>query len=539
MQRRDFLSRLSLAMGAAVAARGALAQQRATKSILDYGANPNGKALCTKAIQRAIDEVSHAGGGIVHAPAGRFLIGGLELKSGVTLYLDADCTLLGSTSIDDYESRPSTKGFHVLFAQNAEDVSLTGPGTIDGQGPTFWEKADRAPALPEDAWKDVATHYVQVKKGKQRPSPMIEFAQCKNVNVSGVTLKFSAGWTIRSAACEQVKIDGIHIRNPFFGINTDGIDIAASNDVQISNCDILTGDDAIVMKSANPYGEPRPTKNIKVTNCKMTTSCNGFKIGTETSGAFENISFSDSIVYSDPGSPLNTHVIAGVSIEMVDGGSIDGVNISNIKMQNVRTPIFVRLEQRKRSDASFLRNVTIDGVQASGAIITSSITGVPWLRPSDITVSNCHIRTVEQGKGDWVHRDIPEEPDHYPEAWMLGHLPAYGFYVRHADRIRLNNIEIVPDKPDSRPAIVCEDVNDVNLDGLALAAPMDDAPLIDLRNTTKASLTGMHSPAGVKVFAEVSGNKSSGIALKGNTLAAGQQAVAYTHGAADGSAQVE
>jgi hypothetical protein len=224
---------------------------------------------------------------------------------------------------------------------------------------------------------------------------------------------------------------------------------------------------------------------------------------------------------------------------MVDGGSIDGVNISNIKMQNVRTPIFVRLEQRKRSDASFLRNVTIDGVQASGAIITSSITGVPWLRPSDITVSNCHIRTVEQGKGDWVHRDIPEEPDHYPEAWMLGHLPAYGFYVRHADRIRLNNIEIVPDKPDSRPAIVCEDVNDVNLDGLALAAPMDDAPLIDLRNTTKASLTGMHSPAGVKVFAEVSGNKSSGIALKGNTLAAGQQAVAYTHGAADGSAQVE
>jgi len=271
----------------------------------------------------------------------------------------------------------------------------------------------------------------------------------------------------------------------------------------------------------------------------MSTSCNGFKIGTETSGAFENISFSDSYIYSDAANPVNTRVISGIALEMVDGGSIDGVAISNIKMQNVRTPIFVRLEQRKRSDSSFLRNVSIDGVQATGAIITSSISGVPGLRPSDITVSNCHIHTVEQGKRDWVHRDIPEEPDHYPEAWMLGHLPAYGFYVRHADRVRLNNIEIIPDKPDSRPAIVCEDVDDVTLNGLALGAPVDNAPLIDLRDTTKASLTGIKSPSGVKVFAEISGGKSSGIVLKGNTLAAGQQAVAYTHGAADGSAQVD
>jgi polygalacturonase len=525
-------------MGAAVAGR-AVAGQPAAKSILDYGANPSGKSLCTKAIQRAIDDVAHAGGGIVHAPAGKFLIGGLELKSRVTLYLDADCTLLGSTSIDDYESRPGGKGFHVLFAQNAEDVGISGPGTIDGQGPTFWEKSDRAPALPEDAWKDVATHYVQVKKGKQRPSPMIEFAQCKNVNVSGVTLKFSAGWTIRSAACEKVSIDGIHIRNPFFGINTDGIDIAASNDVQISNCDILTGDDAIVMKSANPYGEPRPTKNIKVTNCKLTTSCNGFKIGTETSGSFENISFSNSFIYSDASNPLNAHVIGGISLEMVDGGSIDGVTVSNIRMQNVRTPIFMRLEERKRNDASFLRNISIDGVEASGAIITSSITGVSGLRPSDITVSNSHIRTIEQGKRDWVHREIPEEPEHYPEAWMLGRLPAYGFYIRHADRVQLRNVEIATDKPDARPAIVCDDVNDVTLDGLQLAAPVDDAPLIDLRDTSRASLTGMHAPVGVKVFAEISGSKSAEIALKGNTLDAGQQAAAYTHGATDDAAKVE
>jgi polygalacturonase len=538
MLRRDFLSGISLAMGGVVAGRVATAQQ-AAKSILDYGANPNGKSLSTKAIQRAIDEISRAGGGVVHAPSGIFLVGGLELKSRVTLYLDAGCTLLGSTSIDDYESRRGSGGYHLLFAQNAENVTLSGPGTIDGQGPAFWESANRPPAPPENVWKDVATHYVQVKKGGHRPSPMIEFAQCRNVSVNGVTLKNSAGWTLRSAACETVSIDGIRIRNPYFGINTDGIDIAASRDVQVSNCDIVTGDDAIVLKSANPYGESLPTKNIKITNCKMSTSCNGFKIGTETQGVFENIVFSNSVIYSDASAPLNARVIGGISIEMVDGGSVDGVTVSNIHMQNVRTPIFVRLEARKQGDSSFLRNVSIDGVEASGAIVTSSISGVSGLRPSDITVSNSHFRTLEQGQKDWVHRDIPEVADKYPEAWMMGRLPAYGFYVRHADRVRLRNVAFATDKPDARPAIVCDDVNDVTLDGLELAAPVEGAPLIDLRNTSRASLTGMRSPAGVRVFAEISGANSSEITLHGNTLGGGEQAVAYTNGATEGSARVD
>ena len=539
MLRRDFLSGLSLALGYSASGLGALTPPSAVKNILDYGANPNGKSLATKAIQHAIDDVHNAGGGILHAPPGAFLVAGLELKSRVTLYLDAGCTLLGSTSIDDYQNRPRTNGYHVIFAQNADDVTLTGPGVIDGQGPAFWERADRPPAPPENAWKDVATHYVQVKKGSHRPSPMIEFGQCRNVSISGVTLKNSAGWTLRSAACERVSIDGIRIRNPYFGVNTDGIDIAASRDVQVSNCDIVTGDDAVVLKSVNPYGEPLPTKNIKVVNCKLTTSCNGFKIGTETQASFENIVFSNSVIYSDASSPLNSRVIGGISIEMVDGGSVDGVTISNIRMQNVRTPIFVRLEARKQSDVSFLRNVSIDNVDASGAIITSSITGVPGLRPSNISVTNCHIRTVEQGQKDWVHRDIPEVTEHYPEAWMMGRLPAYGFYLRHADRVQLRNIEFITDKPDARPAIVCDDVSDVTLSGLQLAAPVDGAPLIDLRDTRRALVTGMRSPAGVKVFAQISGANSSEIALQGNTLDPRQKAVEYSDGAIEGAAKVE
>ncbi len=116
---------------------------------------------------------------------------------------------------------------------------------------------------------------------------MIEFAQCRNVRVSGVTLRNSAGWTMRPIACESVVIDGVRIRNPYHGNEYDGFDITASRDVMISNCDIITGDDAICLKSENPYGDLLPTKNITVTNCVISSASNGFKMGTATFGAFE------------------------------------------------------------------------------------------------------------------------------------------------------------------------------------------------------------------------------------------------------------
>jgi polygalacturonase len=452
MLRRDFLSASPLAMAVAATGVGSAAPILAAKSILDYGARPDGKTMNTKSIQRAIDEVFQAGGGLVYAPPGTFLIGGIELKSRVTLYLEAGCVLLGSKSFDDYDYHPGppmqgdANGHHVIFAQNAEDVTLCGPGTIDGQGEAYWElRPNRQPVAPEDAWKEGATGHYQVKDNNRRPSPMVEFAQCRNVRISGVTLKNSSGWTLRPVACDTVTIDGVRIRNPSYGVNTDGIDITASRNVFVSNCNIETGDDAICLKSENPYGDVLPTKNITITNCVIATSCNSFKLGTASHGAFENIVFSNSVLYADADSPLYTCSSGGICIEAVDGGSIDGVVVSNIRMQNVRAPIFVRLGERNKKEGTFLRNVLIEGVDAAGAIVSSSITGVPGLRPTDITVCNCRIRTVERGQAAWVHRDIPEVADKYPEARMFGRLPSYGFFVRHADRVRLRDVQCITD----------------------------------------------------------------------------------------------
>jgi len=180
-------------------------------------------------------------------------------------------------------------------------------------------------------------------------------------------------------------------------------------------------------------------------------------------------------------------------------------------------------------------------VDAVGSIFSSSITGVPGLRPSDITVSNCRFRTVEEGQPSWITREIPEMVDAYPENWNFGRLPAYGFYVRHADRVRLRNIEYITDKPDARPAVVCDDVDDIILAGLELSAPTGYAPIFDLRNTRRAFLNGMRSPAGTgtQVFAAISGAASSGITLLGNSLNKGQQAVSFTAGAAEDAASVD
>jgi hypothetical protein len=138
---------------------------------------------------------------------------------------------------------------------------------------------------------------------------------------------------------------------------------------------------------------------------------------------------------------------------------------------------------------------------------------------------------MEQGQADWVRREIPEVADKYPEAWMMGRLPAYGFFVRHADRVRIRNVECITDKPDGRPAIVCDDVKDLILAGLELAAPAGDAALIELRNTHRVFLTGMRISAGAKVLAQISGAESSDISLAGNSFEPDQQTVIYTDGA--------
>ncbi|MBI3697107.1 MAG: hypothetical protein HY238_20010, partial [Acidobacteria bacterium] len=326
--------------------------------------------LNTRTLQEAIEARSRSGGGVVLIPAGRHVTGTIRLKSNVTLHLDPGAVLAGSTNLEDYP--PITASYRsytdtyteksLLYAENAENITIEGSGTIDGQGAAF--------------------------KGAYKVRPYLaRFVNCRNISVTGVTFRDSPMWVQHYLACDGVNIRGITVRSRA-NANNDGIDIDSCERVRISDCDISSGDDAIVLKSTSD----RPCRNVVVTNCVVSSYCNALKLGTETNGGFENILISNCAVYDTR--------LAGIALEIVDGGVLDRVSVSNITMNKVGAPIFIRLGDRARPfqpgsprpPVGKLRNVLISNVQAAGAgRVGCAIAGLPDHPIEHVTLDNIRL----------------------------------------------------------------------------------------------------------------------------------------------------
>ena len=235
-------------------------------------------------------------------------------------------------------------------------------------------------------------------------------------------------------------IRGVQIRNTLYGPNRDGIDVEACSNVMISDCDIYTCDDAICIKNGEGVAAVPVSRNITVTNCVLCTTCNALKIDSGVGQVrFENITFSNCALYSDlsPQDSGNSkhyrhlqdfRATSGIHIDSgYEGPEIAGVVISNISMQNQRAPFFMRVSSRTDKAGHTLpgklREVLIDNVQATGQVLTSSITGLPNHNIENISLSHIRISSRERGKREWAHRRIPEFPHNYPDAFMLGSLP--------------------------------------------------------------------------------------------------------------------
>ena len=536
MNRRSVLQLLSAAgMAQAGAALGAAPRVNGNALLLrpqDFGAKVDGTSLDSPAVNAAIDRANGQGGGVVYLSPGIYLCGTVVLKSNVTLYLEAGAVLLGSKDVKQYTPQPgppenadaSTR--HLIFAKDAENITLCGPGLVDGQGPSFWVPSGRRNSAPEDQWGDVASLYFNPKP---RVSPMLEFVNCRHLHVEQVRIENASGWTMRLMSCVGVVVDGISIKNPVVGPNTDGIDISNSSDVRIANCSIDTGDDAICLKSENPYGDTVPVmRNVTVTNCTLTSCCNGFKFGTRTYSGCENIVFSNSTIHNTAESQLKERVIAGIALEMVDGGWLENVVITGIAMQRTRTPIFLRLGARtpaRPGVQSRMRGVMISDVYATEAVLTNSITGIPGMPVEDVTLSNIDLQTVEPGKQEWTERAIPEKPRDYPEARMLGRLPAYGMYVRHAIGVRMHSVTFKSLPTEQRPAIVCDDVTSLEIAGLRVPAQGNASPVIDLRSTKDAWIRDSRAPMDAASLVHVTGEESAQIVISSCDLQRAAQPV--------------
>ncbi len=475
-------------------------------NVTDFGAKGDGTSLSTKPIQSAIDACAAAGGGTVIFPAGKYLTGTLFLRNNLALHLEAGAVLLGSGDLNDYpvtisSIRSYTDNYtdkSLIFGDGLEHISITGDGILDGNGTSF------------------------TGPYKVRPY-MIRIINCKDVLVRDVTIINSPMWVQHYLACEDVNIDGITVDSRRDFVNNDGIDIDGCRNVRISNSIIISGDDAIVLKSTLGLS----CRNIVVTNCVISSNCNGFKLGTESNGGFENITFSNSVIYDTK--------LGGIALEMVDGGILDKVSVSNITMNNVGAAIFIRLGNRARPydvkmekpGIGSLSNVIISNILATNVGNTGcSITGLPGNTVKNITLNN--IRLIFEGGGtkEFVNREIPEIPEKYPEYKMFGMLPAYGFYCRHAENLTFRDVEVGYTKEDARPAMVCEDI--AGLDLFHFKAMIGNEPVLRFRDVRNSMIQSCQAPRGTEIFLSAEGMKSGKISLIGNDLSEAKQVIRKT-----------
>jgi polygalacturonase len=273
-------------------------------------------------------------------------------------------------------------------------------------------------------------------------------------------------------ACQRVTIRGITVDNRVT-YNDDGIDLDGCRDAVVSDCKIDSDDDGICLKSTCQ----RPCENITITNCVVSSHCNAIKMGTESNGGFRNITISNCTCAS----PTSTVIygaqrgLGGVALELVDGGTLENVAVSNIMIDGVATPIFLRLGNRARPidqdmpkpGAGTFRNVVLSNIVATHAARTGcSITGVPGHSVENVQLSNIQITFDGGGTRPESAVQVPEREGRYPEGSMFGTLPAYGFYCRHAAGLKLRDVRLRTERPDLRPAVVCDDVQGMVLDGL-------------------------------------------------------------------------
>ncbi len=492
--RRHFLlGSVALGAGAPLAAKEAF-------DVTGFGATHGGAQLDTEAIQKAIDKCAESGGGMVYFPAGSYLSGGLRMRSHVHLYLDAGAILLGSKRLEDFPvTRPSIRSYtdnyterSLIYGEGVADVGIHGQGTLDGQGAAY--------------------------EGPYKVRPyMIRITSSKDVTIGDVTIRNSPMWVQHYLACDNVIIRGIRVHSRV-NANNDGIDIDGCHGVSISDCNISSGDDAIVLKSTLD----RATRDVAITNCVLSSHCNAFKLGTESNGGFENIVLSGCTMYDTR--------LSGIAIEMVDGGLLDGVHVSNITMRDVKSTIFIRLGNRARPFAEGdakpgvgrLRNIQISNVRARGAsTIGCAISGIPGHNIENVSIDSVHL-SFEGGVSDGPD-SVPENEAQYPEHKMFGILPAYGFFCRHVRNIRFRGVQTDFEKRDTRPALVADDVRDLDIADSVFAAR--DAT-IRLRQTADASIRGCRTRDAVRAFVDTTPGSVERLTLVGNDLALAETAVA-------------
>ncbi|MBU9834717.1 glycoside hydrolase [Rahnella sp. L72c] len=359
-----------------------------------WGAHPDSNYIATKAIQQAIDRCSDAGGGIVILSSGDWVSGPLLLKKGVNLHLSAGSRLLASNNNfifrSAFISNPAHAGEAFILAHNADNVSLTGPGLIDGQGQIKWwpmaMDARKHLKLGDIRWFE--NHYPGIPPANGMPRPwLIEFDHVRHGDVRNIFIKNSPMWNLVIRNSKDIRVINSTISNPANSPNTDGVDIISSQKVGLKNLDISTGDDDISIKSGlKKQSDNVQTRDIHISDIHVEHG-HGISIGSETAN---NITFINISHIFFTGTQNGIRIKSGRD----RGSSIRSIMVNNVEMKDVDTPLVITdsyggsggysvdslkalIKVPITTTTPWIKNIRIEHVHATGAEYAGIFSGLP------------------------------------------------------------------------------------------------------------------------------------------------------------------
>jgi polygalacturonase len=375
-------------------------------NVREFGAVGDGHALDTAAINRAVAACASDGGGTVLLSPGKYLCGTIRLASHVTLEIGGGATLLASTNPDDYPLLPDAWDASLkivaplIYADGAENISLTGRGTVDGQGPVWWRRQWLlTPKHGAHAASNPAEQAEAAIAVRGRPQ-LVQLVRCRDVVISGLNFVDAPSWNLHPLLCENVRVDGVTIQADPISPNTDGINPESCRNVQIVNCRIDNGDDCITLKSGlDALGRKmgRPDEDITIANCVMGHGHGGVTIGSEMSGGVRNVTVINCVFHgTDNGIRIKS--------QRGRGGVVEGLTVSNIVMEDVPHPFVITTFYMGSDTATDLypvdegtprfRGFLFSNISARGAQDAGSITGLRESPISDISFSHVRIESA-------------------------------------------------------------------------------------------------------------------------------------------------
>ncbi|NOV01717.1 glycoside hydrolase family 28 protein [Paenibacillus planticolens] len=484
-------------------------------NITAFGAVGDGATDNSVAIAAAIEACGASGGGTVVIPAGTYVTGRIELRSYMTLELEAGALLVFHTDFEKYPVVPTRwSGYEcygispLIYGRGLKQVAIKGQGIIDGQGQAWWQvnRQLRKGETVENALtreisaknavlrETVKSNIVEWESQFLRP-PLLQLIDCEQVSLEGVTMQNSPFWNTHLVYCKDVHVHGVKIKNPSDTPNGDGLDIDSCMNVRISDSFFDVGDDCLCIKSGIDEDGRRvgkPSENIVITNCTMLRGHGGVVLGSEMAGGIRNVVITGCIFLgTDRGIRMKTN--------RARGGYIKNILVSNIYMEDVFCPLTINSFYRHGVDESnplisspdavavtestpVIEHVRIHQVTAKRCRASAGfIYGLPEMPIRDVQLSHVHIEmTTDPGEqGD--------EPDMVREKLIMA---GDGMLCKHVEGMELHHVRI---ETRQGPALRLEDVRDIEVNDLKMKQPHPETPVIAAIRAADLFVSGRQS----------------------------------------------